>query len=105
MVAQTEQQLFAAIDARRAAGIGDLRAELMQRIGDLGDLRLDTPARQAAFQEVFAAFTPAQFDFYAMADECGPGRLRPARRAGSGRAGPALMPEGSAGAAGVQGRG
>src|SRR5687767_8222399 len=70
MAAQTEHQVLAAIGARRTAGIADLGAELKQRIADLGDLRLDTPRRQEAFQEVFAAFTPARFDFYAMPDEC-----------------------------------
>jgi hypothetical protein len=70
VAARSEQQILAAIDARRAAGVADLGAELRQRIADLGDLRLDTPERQDAFREVFAAFTPAQFGFFAMPDEC-----------------------------------
>lgn len=70
MGAQAEDNILAAIAARRQAGIADLGADLRLRIADLGDLVLDTPARQAGFQEVFDAFTPAQFDFFAVPDEC-----------------------------------
>lgn len=66
----TEQQILAGITARRDRGIPDLGAELRRRISELGDLRLDTPERQRAFSEVFVAFTPPQFDLYALPDEC-----------------------------------
>jgi hypothetical protein len=68
--ARTEQQILADIDVRRRAGIADLGAELKLRIRDLGDMALDTPARQEAFREVFDAFTPPRFDLFAMPDEC-----------------------------------
>jgi hypothetical protein len=70
MATQTETQLLAAIAARRRRGIADMGAELRRRIADLGDMRLDTVERQAAFAEVFDAFRPPHFDFYALPDEC-----------------------------------
>jgi GNAT superfamily N-acetyltransferase len=58
------------IEHRRAAGIGDLAAELRQRVDVLGDAPLNSRPRQEAFAEVMDALTPPGFDLFPMPDEC-----------------------------------
>jgi hypothetical protein len=58
----TEEQALQALAQRRASGIPDLRAELRQRIAELGSMALNTRERRNAVAEVIAAFEVAPFD-------------------------------------------
>jgi hypothetical protein len=69
-VAIDEAQALAQIAARRAAGGAFDGPELIQRIDDLGDMRLNTEARHDAFTELYAAFTPSGFRFVPFPNDC-----------------------------------
>lgn len=54
----------------RQASVNDLGADLRQRIDELGQVTLDSQARQAAFGEILDAITPPGFDVFPFPDEC-----------------------------------
>lgn len=65
-----EAQALAQIAARRAAGGAFDGPELLRRIDDLGDMRLNAEARHDAFVELYAAFTPSGFRFVPFPNDC-----------------------------------
>lgn len=69
-VAIDEAQALAGIAARRAAGAAFDGPELIQRIDDLGDMRLNAETRHDAFAELYSAFTPSGFRFVPFPNEC-----------------------------------